>query len=347
MTIYLSDVAKGHDNNFNIIRMLASTGVLISHAYPLSLGRGLGDPFTAIFGISLGTACVMIFFCISGFFVAGSFEKNPSVKNFLLARSLRLFPALFVCLVATILIASLFTVSEPEHYWSATPKYFFWNFTLFWGQTELPGVFQENIFSPTINGSLWTLNFEVMCYFIILALGVSGFLAKKEKVFNFLVVFLTLLLLSKLFDFPSRAGLLLELGYPFMLGVVFWVWRRSIPFAISYAAGSAIYIITSYFLPLPQFTIWIAATYMIFFLGYTDILSLKKYNRFGDYSYGLYIYAFPIQQIYVQLGTDNPLQNIALSLPTALICAVVSWHFIESPALRLKHNNSNMKKHLV
>lgn len=55
MTIYLSDVAKGHNNNFNIMRMLASTGVLISHAYPLSLGRGVGDPIHAIFGISLGT----------------------------------------------------------------------------------------------------------------------------------------------------------------------------------------------------------------------------------------------------------------------------------------------------
>ena len=125
MTIYLSDVAKGHNNNFNIMRMLASIGVLISHAYPLSLGRGVGDPIHATFGISLGIACVMIFFCISGFFVAGSFEKNPSVKKFILARILRLFPALFVCLIATILLASLLTESEPRHYWSATPQYFF------------------------------------------------------------------------------------------------------------------------------------------------------------------------------------------------------------------------------
>ena len=122
-----------------------------------------------------------------------------------------------------------------------------------------------------------------------------------------------------------------------MLGVVFWVWRRSILFTISFAAGSAIYITISCLLPLPHFTIWIAATYIIFFLGYSEIPSLKIYNRFGDYSYGVYIYAFPIQQIYVQLGTENPLQNIALSLPTACICAVLSWHFIESPALRLKH----------
>jgi len=347
MTIYLSDVAKGHNNNFNIMRMLASTGVLISHAYPLSLGRGVGDPIHAIFGISLGTACVMIFFCISGFFVAGSFEKNPSVKKFILARSLRLFPALFVCLIATILLASLLTESEPRHYWSATPQYFFYNFTLFFGQNELPGVFKENIFSPTINGSLWTLNFEVMLYFIVLALGVSGFLAKKKKFLIFLAVFLSLLLLSKFFEFPYRANLILKLGYPFMSGVVFWVWRRSIPFTISFTAGSAIYITISCFLPLPHFTIWIAATYIIFFLGYSEIPSLKIYNRFGDYSYGVYIYAFPIQQIYVQLGTENPLQNIALSLPTACICAVLSWHFIESPALRLKHKNSNVKKDLA
>lgn len=222
------------------MRMLASTGVLISHAYPLSLGRGVGDPIHAIFGISLGTACVMIFFCISGFFVAGSFEKNPSVKKFILARSLRLFPALFVCLIATILLASLLTESEPGHYWSATPQYFFYNFTLFFGQNELPGVFKENIFSPTINGSLWTLNFEVMLYFIVLVLGVSGFLAKKKKFLIFLAVFLSLLLLSKFFEFPYRANLILKLGYPFMSGVVFWVWRRSIPFTISFAAGSAI-----------------------------------------------------------------------------------------------------------
>jgi len=157
---------------------------------------------------------------------------------------------------------------------------------LFFGQNELPSVFKENIFSPTINGSLWTLNFEVMLYFIVLALGVSGFLAKKKKFLIFLAIFLSLLLLSKFFEFPYRANLILKLGYPFMSGVVFWIWRRSIPLTISFAAGSAIYITISCFLPLPHFTIWIAATYIIFFLGYSEIPSLKIYNRFGDYSYG-------------------------------------------------------------
>lgn len=95
--IRIGDLSAGHDNNFNLLRMLAATGVLVSHAYPISLGAGAVEPLESLLkGTSLGGICVMIFFAISGFFISRSFAGKSSLKSFLRARALRLFPALAV-----------------------------------------------------------------------------------------------------------------------------------------------------------------------------------------------------------------------------------------------------------
>ena len=79
----IGDRSAGHDNNFNLLRMLAATGVLVSHAYPISLGPDAHDPFHGLLkGQTLGGMSVLIFFAISGFFIAGSFARKSSVQSF-------------------------------------------------------------------------------------------------------------------------------------------------------------------------------------------------------------------------------------------------------------------------
>src|SRR6056297_3224354 len=92
--------AIGRNNHFNLLRMLAAIGVLVSHAYPISLGAGVEEPLERFLdGMSLGGVSVLIFFSISGFFITKSFFFTVSWKRFLAARALRLFPALFVVLI--------------------------------------------------------------------------------------------------------------------------------------------------------------------------------------------------------------------------------------------------------
>lgn len=129
----IADRASGRDNNFNLLRILAALGVLVSHAYPISLGFGTPEPLSAVLGgVTLGTVSVMIFFSISGFFITRSFAGRTSVARFLQARCLRLFPALVVVLITTLLVGGIWlTTAAPVVFWAAAPDYFLRNLGLF------------------------------------------------------------------------------------------------------------------------------------------------------------------------------------------------------------------------
>lgn len=151
----IGDRNEGYNNNFNLLRMLAATGVLVSHAYPISLGADAVEPLASLLkGKTLGGLCVMIFFVISGFFIARSFARMSSLGSFLRARALRLFPALVVVLAVTVLAAAVLTTANATVYWVAVPEYYLRNVTLFFLKYELPGVFETNPYGGAINGSL-------------------------------------------------------------------------------------------------------------------------------------------------------------------------------------------------
>lgn len=230
MSRRISDVAYGRNNHFNLIRMLAATGVLVSHAFPLALGRGAVDPFTDFLGVTLGTFCVYVFFVLSGFFIASSYERSLVWREFIRARALRLFPALGVCLLITILAGSFITTELTTEFAIESISYFFWNFTLFYGQTNLPGVFENNPFSGTINGSLWTLNFEFLCYMLTLALGICGFLVPTGRFIALVLCFLALYIASFQISLPYRLSMLLQLGWPFLIGISLWIFRKKSDF---------------------------------------------------------------------------------------------------------------------
>jgi peptidoglycan/LPS O-acetylase OafA/YrhL len=337
----LGDLAQGRDNNFNLLRMLAATGVLVSHAYPIARGPGAEQPLQDLLGgITLGTLCVYVFFAISGFFIAQSFERSGTIGAFLRARALRLFPALAVVLCITVLVAGLtLTAAPPPLYWAAVPEYLLRNVTLFFLRYDLPGVFEDNPYGPAINGSLWTLNYEVLCYAGVFLAGVAGLLRRPGAMALLLLLFAAVYMAAAASPVHLRIRLLLDLGLPFAAGTAFYVWRDRIVLSLPAAAG---FLAVAAFLRAvpaleaafkPAFVL--ALSYAVFVAGHLPG-KLRSYNRLGDYSYGTYIYAFPAQQLMAFWGATLPLANIAGALPLTLLCAVLSWHLIERPALRLK-----------
>ena len=100
---YLGDYSRGRDNNLNLIRMIAAAGVLVSHAWPLTMGSGAVQPLVRVTGHSLGTICVYVFFAISGFLIAASFDRSDTIR-FVAARVLRLVPGLFVSVAVVALL---------------------------------------------------------------------------------------------------------------------------------------------------------------------------------------------------------------------------------------------------
>jgi peptidoglycan/LPS O-acetylase OafA/YrhL len=340
--VRLADVCEGRDNNFNLIRMIAALAVLVSHAWPIALGPGTVEPLAATIGIALGTLAVYVFFAISGFLIARSFETQPTLRRWLIARGLRLFPALFVVLVLTVTILGPLATALPLGSYFTHPEtatYVVRNLSLAFLQHDLPGVFETNPYPGAINGSLWTLFYEVSWYAMVLLLGLAGAL-RGGRFAAFLALFLaaygTLLVFGDTGSLHSRLRWFLDLGLPFAIGIAFYVWRRHLPLhplGLALLVGAAVLARGN---PVAQPLVVLALAYGVFVAGYLIGGRIRRYNALGDYSYGVYVYAFPMQQTAVFLfGPLAPGENILIATPAALFFAMLSWHWIEKPALGL------------
>jgi peptidoglycan/LPS O-acetylase OafA/YrhL len=332
-------VAIGRINNFNILRMLAATAVLISHAFPIALGKHATEPLEPVLHFSLGTLAVLTFFAISGFFISQSLDRKNGLIDFAAARVLRVYPGLLAMLLITaLMIGPIFTTMPLAVYFSDsdTALYVIRNLTLKWIQDGLPGVFQHNPYQAVINGSLWSLFYEVSCYGLVVAIGVSGVAARYTRFAAFLGVYALLYVSYKLIGVRTHA--LLEDTYlltlPFVAGMALYQFREFVPLNAILAASCAGATLLAYRTSWFHEVFVVSWTYFIFYLGYLRSGPLMMYNRLGDYSYGLYIYAFPCEQIAARLWHGiSPIELIAVSLPATFFCAVLSWHLLESRAL--------------
>ena len=335
----LGEVARGRDNNLNLIRVLAAFAVLVSHAHPIALGVGAQEPLSGALGISLGTLAVYVFFAISGFLIAASYANARSLTDWLLARALRIVPALFVVLALTVLLLGPAVTTLPyATYFEAfeTIRYLPQNLLLYRQQYELPGVFQDHPMPGVINGSLWTLFYEVVCYAMVLVLGLSGALARKRVMLAVIAVYLAVYgaVMLEAVPVPYKVDKFVELALPFIIGVAFYIWRDRVAlrWSIGLALAAIAFAAKASVLYIPLFVL--ALSYAVFVLAYRPAGVLRRYNALGDYSYGIYILAFPMQQLTVHvLGAHSPVQNIFYASIPTLALAVASWHLIEKPAL--------------
>ena len=335
----LGDVCGGKDNNLNLIRIVAAAAVLVSHAYPLSLGPSATEPLKPMLGITLGTIAVYVFFAISGFLIARSFDRRERLADWFAARIMRLLPALLVVLLLTAFILGPLVTDMPiRAYFSekGVVSYILRNLTLANLQYGLPGVFGNLPYPKAINGSLWTLFIEVQCYTAVLILGLLGFLRNQLWMTAAIIGYLALYVATELL-FERESGLR-NLSLPFVIGMMLYCWRIWAPLSWWISGGLAALTIllhgTSVF--GISFALWIC--YTVFVVAYLLDGRVRLYNKLGDYSYGLYIYAFPAQQLTTHFFNPmTPMQNMAIAFPVALLCAVLSWRWIEKPALNMRH----------
>lgn len=329
--------ASGRDNHFNLVRFCAASAVLVSHAWPIALGPGAVQPLERLLaGKTLGAVAVMVFFAVSGFFIAQSFDRSRSVPVFLAARGLRLFPALLVMLVLTVFGGALLTALPQAAYWPGAANYFLRNATLFALTYDLPGVFAANPYGPGVNGSLWTLRHEVACYFTVLAAGV---LHLPGRVISALAVAglaaLSIVGPERVLD-SALAMKFAELALPFWIGSALYFWRdrvrHSALLLVALAVAAALLRGTA----LWDFALAAVLGYGAIWAGFARARPLLAFNRIGDFSYGIYIYAFPVQQLAAHFGVVTPMGNMLWSAPVVLFLAALSWKLVEAPALQLK-----------
>lgn len=343
----LGELASRRDNHFNLIRMLAAVAVLISHSYPLALGNGSVDPLTDLIGFSLGELAVVTFFCVSGFFISMSRDRAAGNIDYFCARFLRIYPGLIgVLLFTTFILGAVFTTLSLSDYFSHrdTFSYVSGNLSLISMRFHLPGVFEDNPL-PGINGSLWTLFYEVMLYVMLGALGaLSIFTGRRFMGFFilyscFYLAFKVTALHNQSFAELTRVQAFFASSLPFVIGMLLYRYRAGIELRLVWLAPLAALVAWSYHTPYFFESLVIAWTYLIFYLGFATCPWLDLYNRLGDYSYGVYIYAFPIQESIAHLEKGiGPMTMMTQTFFIALVAAVISWHLIEKPSMSMRHS---------
>lgn len=339
----LEDVAVGRDNNFNLLRVIAANGVILSHAYPLSLGPGTPEPLEGLLkGDNLGRLCVFIFFATSGFFITASFERRRSFADFFWGRVLRIYPGLIVMLCIMLPLVGLID-RQGDAFWARVPFIILNETVMFLKFDQGPRdyvLFSTNPFPGAFNGSLWTLQFEVLCYVGVVIAGYLGVFRNRWWALAVLC-----LAIAGYYGIPTITSnfilrMLSYVGLPFAFGAAAYVWRSSL--AMDGRLFLGLLVISALLQPTPLFFPMMITTvaYGVLWMGHLDLPWLQHYNRVGDYSYGIYIYAFPVQQIVAHAGVTTPLPQATLSLAITLLFAIASWHLIEQPALRLRRRLS-------
>jgi len=290
-------------------------------------------------------AAVPVFFALSGFLVIGSALRLRATSTFLAFRFMRIFPALIVetCLCAVLLGAALTTLPLDQYF--REPG--FWRYLgnmVGWISFHLPGVFTTNPVQNVVNANLWTLPSEFDCYAITAVLMITRIIYDR-RLFSLLyaVVALSFLVASFAVNFSITPGILppVAITFYFFTGVLVYHWREKIP-ANGYLFIAAA--ILSYFLLLEPRAVYIApipVAYCMAFFGMIAIPKIPLIGR-GDYSYGIYLYGFPICQALVATFPDVFVGHRYLLLAAGglVTCAwaAFSWHMIEIHALKLKRH---------
>lgn len=333
-------------NNFDALRLAAALLVVHGHGWELT-----GAPAPGIWNEAAHHLGLDIFFAISGYLVTGSWERRPRLGDFLVKRSLRILPGLTACVALTVFVLGPIATTVPlAHYFAAGGLLYLANIALLL-QLELPGVFAHTSQHAAVNGSLWSLAPEFCCYLTVPALALlRGRLRLAGTVALALVAGTVSLALFKgvLPQLPEIWNCdpkyaLAEAPY-FAIGGFYGLvemrlarrgaaetlWRADLclAFLVLNSCVSAWY--GNRNLPVE----WLTLPYMVICFGRMALPVLSRAGRFGDASYGTYLYAWPIQKIVLLAWPANELPVLtcaALSLGAGL----VSWHLVEKPAQRL------------
>ena len=337
--------APSRRNNIGTLRMVGALVVLLGHSFVLSSanGRTVDDVSSwlagfSAFGLGLPGIGLAMFFAISGYLVSASYQRRGSLLAYVEARLLRIYPALWVAIAFMVIVGFILSPYSPAEYFKShkTLVYVAGGASLFDMNYLLPGVFDSNP-SDSVNGSLWTLPVEMRMYVFTAIAGVLGLLGKR-RAFN--AVVLTAVAVAVIW--PGSLPLLgdhnhAEIASFFVAGAALYVNREILPLR---AAGLlALIVLTAALSWTAAYPLLfaLAFTYAVLLLGFTDRVRLPDLAARGDFSYGTYLYAFFVTQIWVSaLGPGHAWVVLVLTLLTTLPLAVLSWHLVEAPALRLK-----------
>lgn len=334
---------------FAWLRLLGALTVVIDHSVPLTDPSRL-TVFPAAWEASPGYIALVGFFAMSGYQISDSWERDPSWWRFGARRLLRILPPLVVVVAFTVFVLGpIFTVYSARDYWSdlGTWRYLVGTPLMFLLQHKLPGVFVDNPYPWSVNGSLWTLPMEFVGYVLVLAVGlVISFGVTRYVLLPVLAgMFVLDTMFEAAFNYHGNAGSFLSVPIgslvsfltPFVLGMVLHAFRDKIPLSRVAALALVPLYLALHGTALDRYALALMASYGAIVLAHHWPRGLEVDGRWIFGSYGLYIWGMPVQQVIIAVGgVQNEWVLMALALPLAYLCGVASWLLVEAPTQRLR-----------
>jgi peptidoglycan/LPS O-acetylase OafA/YrhL len=333
-------------NTFDFLRFFFASLVIFSHSYPLATGTEDAEPLrVATAGqLTFGSLAVDCFFIISGFLISQSWTNQPSIRSFLEKRVRRIYPGFIAAtLIGAFVISPLFSIHGGAgidlefvlKYLARTARLL----------PTTPGTaFETNPARDIVNGSLWSISYEFWCYVGVVFCGVVGLLAKPRRMLMLLVAAIAIAFtFAYLHLSPGGKWLGVIFGYPpfwarllpyFLVGMTFFAYRHSIVLTHRGAAVCVAMLTIAAFAPNGMiFVLPWAAAYLIFWFAYLPLPRLQRFGKHGDISYGIYLYAFPVQQMLMfRLGSRlDEYTLFLLAWAMSIAAGAASWWVIERP----------------
>jgi peptidoglycan/LPS O-acetylase OafA/YrhL len=338
----LAQVFDPRCNALNLFRLGLAAEVMLFHSWPVT-GR---MPPHALLQLMFAVG-VDGFFAISGFLITASWLRDPRLRDYLVARALRILPGLYVCLIITAFVFAPITVavqggSAAKLLQSSAPfEYVLKNATLVSVlQFDVAGTPRE-VASPGIwNASLWSLIWEVLCYIVIAVIGIIGLANRRWVSLAILALAVLGATLLPPLTFPGAwtvPQLAVRSAIMFSAGAVMYQWRDVIPARWSLVTVAVVIVVAAGIL-LPDYRVVAALPLAYAVIVSGSLIRKKRLTLRTDLSYGVYIYAFPTQQLLVVFGLGflHPAVFFAATVTALLPLAAMSWFCIEKPAMSLK-----------
>lgn len=345
--MYLADISKDRNNNLDIMRFMAALMVIFSHALPISRGAAYADILSEWTDgrLSFGALAVGIFFVSGGFLIAKSAERKNNYADYFKARCIRIFPQLiFVTVVLALFAGPILSVLSPGEYYSSPGTWRYLLNGIFVLQHNLPGVFTENIYGATVNGPLWTLPVEFLCYIMCFMALKLGILSKKGFRFTILPA-----IIVGIISTCFASTFLITVIRPVMLfyiGMGMYVYRDKILMDDRLGILSCVLFAGCVLIKADMAAMYLFFPYMIYYLAFGLKYKCSNFGRRGEFSYGMYLWGWPAGQIVCMAagGEMNWMLNAVLASVIAILLGVVNYYVVDCNINRLQKKISTGKQ---
>ena len=335
------------------MRLIAAMLVIMTHSFVLT---GDGVKKDAFYNLTNGDLPLSLlglrtFFVISGYLICQSMEYSKSYASYLAKRVLRIFPGFIVCIVLTVfVVGAIFTGLSLPAYFSNTETWaYFINISLYKYKLFLPGVFQTHP-AHEVNGSIWTLAYEFSYYIMILCGAAVGLFRRKWLAVIGFFIFFGLQLYVIYGHVPPKIQYFLpytdldiknftDFGLYFTAGALFYLYRDQVTYTYSLAVLAVVIYSLAIYFNVAWLARYIALPYLILYIAFVPKIGwITAWGEGGDYSYGMYIYGMPVQQMILSVWGKSMNPNVLSLLSVFFLFPIawLSWNLVESKFLKLK-----------